>query len=123
MARGVKMTDSEYIAGIAKLQESQFSLNVPTIKSHIEKLKAIAQRLEDDEWQPIETAPKDGEMVLVNDTTDGYTPWVAASYRADEEWSGWVYDDKTTEDSNPLGPNPTHWLLIPELPISKAKNE
>ncbi|MFN8793855.1 MAG: hypothetical protein ACK50K_06045 [Betaproteobacteria bacterium] len=66
-------------------------------------------------WLPIATAPHDGTMVLVNDTTPGYTPWVAASYLDGEEWSGWVYDDATTADSNPLGPNPTHWLPVPPL--------
>lgn len=67
------------------------------------------------EWQPIETAPKDGEMVLVNDTTPGYTPWVAASYVYGDDWNGWVYDDSSTADANPLGPNPTHWLPVPPL--------
>lgn len=68
------------------------------------------------EWQPIETAPKDGAMILVNDTTFGLTPWVAASYHASDYWSGWMYDDATTQDCNPLGPNPTHWLPVPPLP-------
>ena len=67
-------------------------------------------------WLPIESAPKDGTMVLVNDTTPGYTPWVAANYLDGEEWQGWMYDDATTQDCNPLGPNPTHWIIIPELP-------
>lgn len=67
-------------------------------------------------WQPIGTAPRDGTMVLVNDTTPGFTPWVAASYLEGEEWSGWVYDDATAQDCNPLGPNPTHWLPVPPLP-------
>ena len=70
------------------------------------------------EWQPIETAPKDGAMILVNDTTFGLTPWVAASYYAGDDWSGWMYDDATTQDCNPLGPNPTHWLPVPPLPAN-----
>lgn len=67
-------------------------------------------------WLPIATAPKNGDMVLVNDTTPGFTPWVAASWHDGDEWSGWVYDDGDTADNNPLGPNPTHWLPIPPLP-------
>jgi hypothetical protein len=66
-------------------------------------------------WLPIATAPRDGTMVLVNDTTPGFTPWVAASYHEGEEWSGWVYDDATTTDCNPMGPTPTHWLPVPPL--------
>lgn len=67
-------------------------------------------------WQPIETAPKDGSLILVNDTNDGYTPWVAASYVESEEWSGWYYDDIQLVQSNPLGPNPTHWIDVPPVP-------
>jgi hypothetical protein len=67
-------------------------------------------------WLPIETAPKDGTMVLVNDTTPWWTPWVAASYTEGDEWSGWVYDDATMRASNPLGPNPTHWMPLPAAP-------
>lgn len=66
-------------------------------------------------WQPIETAPRDGTVVLVNDTTPGFTPWVAARYFSCAEWLGWVYDDETLTDSNPIGPNPTHWLPVPML--------
>ena len=69
-------------------------------------------------WLPIATAPRDGSMVLVNDTTPGWTPWVAASYLDGDEWQGWVYDDATAQDSNPLGPSPTHWFAVPELPKS-----
>ena len=64
-------------------------------------------------WQPIETAPEDGTTVLVNDTTLGFTPWAVAYYMAGEEWSGWAYDNSYLSDSNPLGPNPTHWMPLP----------
>lgn len=69
-------------------------------------------------WQPIETAPKDGTIVLVNDTTESCTPWVAASYLNGDEWDGWVYDDAISQDANPLGPQPTHWIQLPEIPQS-----
>lgn len=72
------------------------------------------------EWQPIDTAPKDGSMVLVNDTTPGWTPWAAAYWIDGDEWSGWVYDDENMLDSNPLGPRPTHWLYVPPLPTPNA---
>jgi hypothetical protein len=68
-------------------------------------------------WLPIDGAPRDGSMVLVNDTTPGFTPWVAASYHDDEEWSGWVYDDSATSDTNPLGPQPTHYFPVPPVPV------
>lgn len=68
-------------------------------------------------WLPIDTASKDGSIVLVNDTTSGYTPsWVAAGWLSGDEWSGWTYDNMDMADNNPLGPCPTHWIPIPELP-------
>lgn len=65
-------------------------------------------------WQPIETAPKDGSVRLVNDTTSD-TPWVAAKWIGGDEWEGWIYDDDIMCDSNPTGPQPTHWFDLPPL--------
>lgn len=67
-------------------------------------------------WQPIETAPKDGCVILVNDTTPGWAPWTAAKWLESQEWSGWVYDDDAATDNNPMGPRPTYWLRVPPLP-------
>lgn len=67
-------------------------------------------------WLPISSAPKDGRIVLVNDTNDGATPWAAAKWLEGEEWSGWIYDDEILNDSRPLGPQPTHWLDVPAVP-------
>ena len=68
------------------------------------------------EWLPIESAPKDDGVRVVNDTIDG--GWVVASYENGDEWSGWVYDDQTAQDSNPTGPMPTHWFFVPPPPTS-----
>jgi hypothetical protein len=68
------------------------------------------------EWQPIETAPKDGfgkgiftgtkgPMVLV---TDGTGPYIAF-------WNGRSWDDGDYHDD--LG-EMTHWMPLPEPPIS-----
>lgn len=57
---------------------------------------------------PISTAPRDGSVVLVNDT-NGNAPWAAAKWVSSPEWSGWVYDDELLNDANPLGPQPTIW--------------
>lgn len=67
------------------------------------------------EWLPIETAPKDGSVILVNDTT-GATPWAAAKWLQGEQWSGWIYDDELALDNNPVGPLPTVWLQLPPMP-------
>ncbi len=67
-------------------------------------------------WLPIKTAPKGEKPVLVNDTNEGNAPWAAARWLEGSEWSGWVYDDELMNDSYPLGPNPTCWLDIPDIP-------
>lgn len=67
-------------------------------------------------WHPIAVAPRDGQVVLVNDTTDSGSSWVAAKYWSSEEWSGWIYDDDALSDCRPLGPMPTHFLTVPDLP-------
>lgn len=76
--------------------------------------KAMAQ------WQKIDSAPKDGSVILVDDSNalQGSTaPWVAAKWFANEVWSGWIYDDDLLNDSCPLGPEPKYWLAnMPPLP-------
>jgi hypothetical protein len=72
------------------------------------------------QWLPIESAPKDGTMILVNDTTPGWTPWVAASWLEGDEWQGWVYDDAASSDNNPMGPQPTHYIHLPATPASST---
>jgi hypothetical protein len=93
-----------------------------TVRAALRTALESASRLPDG-WQPIETAPRDGTTVLVNDTTPGYTPWVAAMYIESKEWSGWAYDDEATADSNPLGPNPTHWIPLPAPTAFAARPE
>lgn len=61
-------------------------------------------------WSPIDTAPQDGRVILVDDNGDGGTPWVAAKWLPGDEWSGWIYDDDVMNDCQPLGPRPTRWL-------------
>ncbi len=74
------------------------------------------------EWQPIETAPKDGGSVLLFiDRTAIEGQWDNET-RAD----GYVYGDgKWVVDSLPShgcgccsydNPEPTHWMPLPEAP-------
>ena len=80
-------------------------------------------------WQPIETAPKDGEAVLV--TVDGehgfatyhewsFTPEELACCRqgTPETFAGWC-DDYSGE---PMEPQPTHWMPLPSRLSTRARS-
>ena len=66
-------------------------------------------------WQPIATAPKERDTVLVNDTNPGNAEFAAAKWLDGVEWEGWIYVDDLLQDCFPLGPQPTHWFDIPPL--------
>jgi hypothetical protein len=57
--RGDKMTDAEFIRRLVKLVHGEHLTEAIDIiaKDKGYQMEAIAKRLEDDEWQPIETAP------------------------------------------------------------------
>lgn len=68
------------------------------------------------EWQPIETAPKDGRRIIL-----GY----AGSYSEEGYWlsdpsknywgeTGWFATDENVLSHHPS--NPTHWMPLPEPP-------
>ena len=65
------------------------------------------------EWQPIETAPKDGTEVLVWSEHGGVESayWEAGCYGH----SGWTIYQIRTEIAEPDFP-PTHWMPLPEPP-------
>lgn len=71
------------------------------------------------EWQPIETSPKDGELILA--CRAGYLPQTAR-YSSSLEYTGWITVD---EDDDELFSawveygyrySPTHWMPLPEPP-------
>ena len=59
------------------------------------------------EWQPIETAPKDGTLVLIKGIQGAVSAWY------DSDNHDWVcYDDKFTLEFD----EPDHWQPLPEPP-------
>ena len=67
------------------------------------------------EWQPIETAPKDGTVVLLA----GCRKPVAAAWLEDEiDW--WHVDDNKRGPFALRGPGPTHWMPMPPPPQAKS---
>ena len=59
-------------------------------------------------WQPIETAPKDGSLVLI---TDGTYIEVAKSYGY-----GWSSSDDLDFGYGNWDSRLTYWMPLPELP-------
>lgn len=58
------------------------------------------------EWQPIETAPKDGTRIIALEDDEVF---VADYYRADGDEGWW-------DSFNHFPAQPTHWITLPALP-------
>lgn len=67
------------------------------------------------DWQPIETAPKDGRHILVNDPFQ-LPRVVAAKWVEGEGYALFVYADEVLQDICAEGPQCTHWMPLPEPP-------
>ena len=98
-----------YINGIDARKLADEALAIPddlsALRVHDAKLLAPYQ------WQPIETAPKDGEVILVSHIFNDKIYWVEA---AKQKYGAWF---------RPTGHavrQPTHWML---LPTAIAKGE
>ena len=70
-------------------------------------------------WQPIETAPKDGTQILAF-CPDEEPTCVVVEWLSDDHWSGWVFTDEVLSDISPEGPNPTNWMPLPSPPDLKG---
>lgn len=72
------------------------------------------------EWQPIETAPKDVEILCFCPLE---TPQIVSCIKReftmlkdDFDWEGIEYTDEALRDIVPTGAEPTHWMPLPEPP-------
>ena len=68
------------------------------------------------DWQPIETAPKDGTVVLLA----GCRKPVAAAWLEDEI-DYWHVDDNKLGPFALGGPAPTHWMPLPKPPAARSE--
>lgn len=76
-------------------------------------------------WQPIDTAPKDGTPVLLFGTRDkgrsGEPAWLTARWckvwDGEEDWH-WLEGADREDDSRILF-EPTHWMPLPSAPAAK----
>ena len=72
------------------------------------RLKADAELIE---WQPIETAPKDGTDILV---MTGETMHVVRWINIHGDFDYWTVDDNKHGPFTLRGKAPTHWIQLPE---------
>ena len=68
------------------------------------------------EWRDIETAPKDGTVVLLA----GCRKPVAAAWLEDEI-DYWHVDDNKLGPFALRGPGPTHWMPLPKPPAARSE--
>lgn len=66
------------------------------------------------EWQPIETAPRDRDILVF--CLDDEPQVVVAYWFEVPEWAGWMYADDALSGLQPEGCEPTHWQPLPEPP-------
>ncbi len=70
------------------------------------------------EWQPIETAPKDGQHVLLAITEDGPPGlgYVSEGYYEEDGDRGWYSANTHWTDSYDGSLFPSHWMPLPKPP-------
>jgi hypothetical protein len=66
---------------------------------------------EDDYWEPIETAPREGRIIVCNCEYDTLLP---LQVEWDEERKGWLKGgSERMPEKFELYENPTHWIRVP----------
>lgn len=65
-------------------------------------------------WQPIETAPKDEQRVVLFNPDEGTYCWAIQTGAHYEQLGGWQYDGQNPRYSN--AHQPTHWMPLPTPP-------
>lgn len=91
------------------------------------------------DWQPIDTAPRDGSDVLVLRDCAGVAIVHIAWYRSREDWESsgkyfggwdsledwegwWSYTrNSATQEKLEGADAPTHWMPLPEAPSTKSE--
>jgi hypothetical protein len=113
--KGRAWTIGEAITSLAAENEKLRSLTVVQ-ESLIRKSEAANEKLRAAlQWQPIETAPRDGTPVLVGWDT-GW--WDADKCHCEDGVWGYLNSDMSF---TPFNEQPTHWLPLPPPPALKEK--
>ena len=71
-------------------------------------IQELEEELKKHQWQPIETAPKDGGYIILAWPSES----MIAKWLDNATWQGWSVPSLILK---PAG-NPTHWMPLPEPP-------
>lgn len=66
-------------------------------------------------WQPIETAPKDGTLILILHHGQVYAGVWGKGVKVEDGYS-WGVIDKWGDYNAMMDTAPTHWMPLPETP-------
>ena len=98
-------------------QAANNSIQIELLEHKLESFREENERLKADagliEWQPIETAPKDGTDILV---MTGETMHVVRWINIHGDFDYWAVDDNKHGPFTLRGKAPTHWMSLPEIP-------
>jgi len=90
---------------VAELEETEAFLD-----GQMQELDGLRAKLAEQEWLPIETAPRDGTPILVAIAGDEFRPMLVQSPRAKSRWH------VVGSESRVLTKEPTHWRPLPAPP-------
>lgn len=92
-------------------------------------IKGIHEDRQRDQWQPIETAPKNTKLLAAYQNELGNWRIVTACYHTQLEWSdeygdheeeyapeGWYEENDSSEVIYPTSRHPSHWMPLPSPP-------
>jgi hypothetical protein len=103
------MNHDDLVTYLRRYRADLHSMPEQAVKEAADRLDLYQTLLQRAEWQPIETAPKTGESILLGHAkgcADGR--WLQAAYDGNGAWI-WAY----------IHLNPTHWMSLPILPEAR----
>lgn len=110
-----ELTDALTDLNTARQDNASFGPELKRLTAENEKLRAALQ------WQPIETAPKDGTPILAREKGAGPAVYMMCAMWSGSELEGWRIPGARGW-TNARWFHPTHWMHLPPPPALKENN-